>query len=100
MPYKSVGSKLYKSQNLFRTADVLRKSARWLALGEGPESPPEMAYDAITHLPEQKTQQSLDFLQFQWDQANGMIASEKIAHYTAMIDGIRRDMERRKKEGK
>ena len=89
-------TKNIRPENLFRAAAKLRKSARWLSLGEGPEEPTETVYDALAELPAEKAQQSLDFLRFQWENTAGSIASEKIASYTAMIQRIKQDMERKK----
>jgi len=90
-------TKNIRPENLFRAAEKLKKSARWLVLGEGPENVQENTFDAIASLPIERAQQSLDFLQFQWNNAEGLIASEKIASYTAMIERMRRDLEHKKK---
>lgn len=89
-------TKNVRPENLFKAAEKLGKSAKWLALGEGPETPPENMFDAISSLPRERAQQSLDFIEFQWNNADGLIASEKIASYTAMIDRIRTDLDRKK----
>lgn len=94
--WETGNTKNIRPENLFKAAEKLSKSAKWLALGEGPETPPEFFYEAISNLPPPQAQQSLDFINFQWMHTEGRVAAQKIASYTAMIDRIKKDMDRKK----
>lgn len=95
--WESGDTKSIKPEHLFKIARKLRKSAEWLVTGEGTQLPREELYDALSQLPADTPQQSLDFIQYQIEKAEGVIASDKIARYVAMIEDFKRDMERRKK---
>jgi transcriptional regulator with XRE-family HTH domain len=70
----------------------------WLLFGEGEEAAQQPGLEqAIGELPDDTPQRVLDFIQYNFDRAEGLLASDKLAHYTAMIDKIKRDLEARKK---
>lgn len=46
-------------------------------------------------LPEDQ-QQVMDFIRYKFERSEGLLASEKVAHYMAMIDRIKNDMATRK----
>lgn len=93
---ESGDTKQMKPENLFKIARKLGKSAEWLVTGEGTELPRESLYNALSELPGDSPQQSLDFLQYQIEKADGFIAREKMASYMAMIEDFKRDMKKRK----
>lgn len=68
----------------------------WLLFGEGAESVPSVE-DAVLELPGDQPQQTIDFLEYQLRRSAPMIAGEKMAKYMAMIDGIRKDLEKKRK---
>jgi len=52
--------------------------------------------EAVSALPEQDRSLVLDFIQYRWERAAPLVASEKSARYLAMIESIKADMLRRK----
>jgi len=90
-------TKTMKPENLFKIARKLRKSAEWLVTGEGTQLPREEIYDALADLPDDNHQQALDFIQYRIEKADGMMATEKIARYVAMIEAFKQDLDKRKK---
>lgn len=52
---------------------------------------------AIDQLSDQHKQEVLDFVRYKFERSEGLIASDKAAHYVAMIDRIKADMDARKK---
>jgi transcriptional regulator with XRE-family HTH domain len=97
---ESGNSTTLKPENLFPIAEILGKDAEWLVTGKGNERPLRGIVQAITELPDDNPQQALDFLSYQWSKAHGIVASDKIAKYTAMISEIRADMDKRKNRKK
>lgn len=95
--WESGETKSVKPEHLFKIARRLGKSAEWLVTGEGTDLPRELLYDALADLPNNNPQQSLDFIQYQIERADGLIASDKIARYVAMIEAFKRDMGTRRK---
>ena len=89
-----------KAENIFKAARVLKKNPEWLATGEGSELPNGALREILTGLPEDSGQQALDFILYRIERASGMIASDKVAHYTAMIEDFKRDLQRRQSGGK
>lgn len=89
-------SKSIKAEHLFKAARALKKNPEWLANGQGAETPIGATDEIIHALPDDGGQQALDFIQYRIDKASNMIASDQIARYTALIDDIKRDLERRK----
>jgi transcriptional regulator with XRE-family HTH domain len=47
-------------------------------------------------LPPEDGQMALDFISYRWERAEGLVATEKFADYTAMIERIKADMARRR----
>lgn len=90
-------TKTVKPENLFKIARKLGKSAEWLVTGEGTELPREEIYDALSALPDDDPQNALDFIQYRIERAEGLIASEKIGRYVAMIEAFKKDLVVRKK---
>lgn len=68
----------------------------WLLFGEGADTRPSVE-DAMQELPGDQQQQTIDFLEYQLHRSAPMIAREKLAKYMAMIDGIRRDLEKKRR---
>lgn len=89
-------TKTLKPENLFKIAKKLRKSAEWLVTGEGTELPREEIYDALAELPGNNPQTVLDFIQYRIEKAEGLIASDKIGRYMAMIEAFKNDLDKRK----
>lgn len=77
-------------------ARTLHISVDQLLTGE--VKPSDSVRDAIESLPDTDRQMTLDFLQYRWERAEGIVASEKIARYVAMIEQIKSDMLRRHKD--
>lgn len=94
---ESGASKSINPENLFKIARKLGKSAEWLVTGEGTELPREEIYEALADLPDDTPQHSLDFIQYQIEKADGLMASDKIARYVAMIESFKRDLDKRRK---
>lgn len=90
-------SKSLKPENLFKAARALNKSAEWLATGDGPETPHWQLEDIVQDLPVSDAQQVLDFIEYRFEKAEGLVASEKVARYTKMIESFKRDLDARKK---
>lgn len=53
--------------------------------------------EAVSALPEADRQQVLDFIQYRWERAGELVASERAARYVAMIEKIKADMAKRTK---
>lgn len=77
-------------------ARMLKISVDQLLTGES--APPNDVQDAFESLPDVDRQMTLDFLQYRWERAEGVVASEKIARYVKMIERIKSDMKRRHDE--
>lgn len=90
-------TKSLRPENLFKIARALKKSAEWLATGDGTELPREQLYEALSELPDDNPQQALDFIQYRIDRAEGLMAADKMAHYHAMIEDFKRDLDERRK---
>jgi transcriptional regulator with XRE-family HTH domain len=97
---ESGDSKSLRIENIFPIAKLLKKDPEWLATGKGDEALKLDIYGAIVDLPDDNPQQTLDFIEFRWQKAEGLVASDRIAHYTDMIEKIKRDLDQRKKDGK
>jgi transcriptional regulator with XRE-family HTH domain len=95
---ESGNTKSLRPENLFPIAAILGKDAEWLATGKGAEQPIRGIVQAITELPDDNPQDALDFIQYKWSQAHGVVASDKIAKYSAMIAQFKADMDKRKKK--
>lgn len=54
--------------------------------------------EAVSALPESDRQQVLDFIQYRWQRAGELVASERAARYVTMIEGIKADMAKRTKD--
>lgn len=54
--------------------------------------------EAVSALPESDRQQVLDFIQYRWERAGELVASERAARYVTMIEGIKADMAKRTKD--
>jgi transcriptional regulator with XRE-family HTH domain len=71
----------------------------WLLFGEGEEPTHKPGLEeAISELPDDTPQRVLDFIQYNFERAEGLLASDKLAHYTAMIENIKRDLDARKQK--
>lgn len=81
-------------ENALEVARVLKVPVGALLTGSG-HSESELGA-AISALPEESHQQVLDFIQYKFERAEGVIASDKVIHYVAMIEKMRDDMRRRK----
>lgn len=77
-------------------AEFFEVSPAWLLFGEGEAKPPPINR-IVENLPADNQQQTLDFIEYQISKSEGMIASEKLTDYMAMIQRIREDMEQRRK---
>jgi len=95
--WESGDSKSLRPENLFKVARALKKSPEWLVTGIGPEHPRWEICEAIADLPGDDPQKVLDFIQYRFDKAEGLVASDKLAHYNVMIEDFKRDLESRKK---
>lgn len=79
-------------------AEFFGVTPAWLLFGEGPgPQHPDLA-DIIRGLPDDNPQQVLDFISYKIERAEGVIATDKMADYMKMIEGIRADMDRRKNQ--
>jgi hypothetical protein len=54
--------------------------------------------EAVSALPESDRQQVLDFIQYRWQRAGELVASERAARYVTMIESIKADMAQRTKD--
>lgn len=84
-------------ENAKAVAEYFKVSPGWLLFGEGQGQQPTIDA-AIREMPAQNKQQSIDFLEYQIKSAAPFMASEKLAHYMAMIERFKRDIERRREE--
>ena len=84
--------------NLRILADHFGVSPAWLMLGEGSMHGPVSLEHVLHALPDNNGPQVLDFIRYKIERAEGMIASDRLGEYMKMIDTIRQDMERRRKE--
>ena len=91
-------SKSPNPTNLFKAARALKKNPEWLITGEGEESPVDDIREAIGALPDDNPQLVLDFIQYRWEKAAGLIAGERATEYIAMIENFKQDLEARKKK--
>ena len=71
----------------------------WLMFGEGDQARGASLEDAINDLGPESGQAVLDFFRYKIDTAESLVASDKLAHYVAMIERISADMEKKKKSG-
>lgn len=85
------------AENIARAAKLFGKNALWLATGEGPEDASDALNEALDALPDGPRQQAFDFLLYQIDKARE-IYSDRPGHYADMIERIKADMDRRKKD--
>jgi len=69
----------------------------WLLFGEGPEQAESSLNELVGALPDDSAQQVLDFIRYKIERADSLVASERLSHYLAMIDDIKKDMAERKK---
>ena len=76
-------------------ADFFKVAPGWLLFGEG-ERPEAHVEDAIRDLPDDRCQQTLDFIEYQIQRSVPHMAAEKLSSYSTMISKIRADLERRK----
>lgn len=56
--------------------------------------------EAVSALPESDRQQVLDFIQYRWERADALVASERAVRYVKMIEGIKADMAKRTTDSK
>lgn len=83
-----------KLEHAIRIAVALDVSLDWLV---GLENRRAAIGEVVNGLPDEQKQLALDFLQYQIDRApERLLASEKAARYSAMIQGIMRDIEKRR----
>jgi len=94
--WESGDTKSLSSENIFRAGRALRKSPEWLVTGLENERQTENLFDILADLPTNDQQQILDYMQYRIDKTEGLIASDKMAHYTAMIEDFKRDLKKRK----
>jgi len=90
-------SKSLRPENLFKAARALNKSAEWLATGEGPETPRWQLHDMVNEMSVNDAQQVIDFIEYRFEKSEDVIASDKVARYTKMIEGFKHDLEQRRK---
>jgi transcriptional regulator with XRE-family HTH domain len=78
--------------------DLARRIERKYGLPHGAldRSVGDELQEGIQALPEEQAQEVLDFIRYKFERAEGVIASEKAARYVKMIDGMIKDMQRRK----
>lgn len=69
-------------------------------LGEIPNDTEGDVGQIFMALPKDDRQSALDFISFRFQKAEQVIGSDKLAHYMAMIDRIKKDMDGRKKPPK
>lgn len=55
--------------------------------------------EVVAALPEDDRRMVLDFIQYRWERAGTLMASERSSRYVAMIESIKADMQRRKAAG-
>jgi transcriptional regulator with XRE-family HTH domain len=77
-------------ENAIQVAPILGVSLDALLAGASIEG--AQIGEAISELPDEHRQQVLDFIRYKFERSEGMIASDKAAHYVAMIDRIKSDM--------
>jgi DNA-binding XRE family transcriptional regulator len=76
--------------NTIRVARALKCSLDWLV---GLDTSSAQIGEVITGLPDEQKQGTLDFVLYQIDRApNTLLAGEKAAAYTTMIERIKQDM--------
>lgn len=86
------------AENITKAATRLGKNPLWLATGEGPEDASSAVSDALDALPPENRQQAFDFILYQLDRAETNVLNDRPGRYLSMIDRIKTDMERRKKD--
>lgn len=64
-------------------------------LGDANHSEANTVGQIFDGLPDNEKQEALDFIRYKFERAEGVIASEKTAHYMTMIERIQKDMARR-----
>ena len=55
---------------------------------------------AIDALPPEPQQEVLDFILYKVEKSEDLVASDKLTHYTALMEDFRRDLAERKKKGR
>jgi transcriptional regulator with XRE-family HTH domain len=93
------GGNIEESQ-LETLAAYFKRTPAWFRYGIGPEISEEQIElsRAITELPEQSRQQTLDFLKYQIERAQPLFSKQQTSHYLKMIDSIIKDMDGKKKQ--
>lgn len=89
--------KTLRPENLFKVARVLNVSAEWLGTGHGHRQAMTALNDVLHDLGHDDRQTVFDFIQYKIDRADSLIASDKIARYTTMIEDFKADLTRRKR---
>lgn len=95
--WESGDSKTVRPENLFKVARALNKSAEWLITGAGEQYMKPDLHEIVNALPDDSQQQVFDFIEYRIDKAEGLLASDKAAEYTAMIEEFKRDLETRRR---
>lgn len=78
-------------------ANAARVNVTWLLQGTGPkrgdevDTTPGELIDAVQRLPDPDGQQVFDFIRYKIERADGWFASERLAHYMAMLDKFAKD---------
>lgn len=88
-----------KPDNARVLADFFDVTPGWLLFGESPAKRQLDVKDAVLELPGDQSQQTIDFIEYQLHRAAPMIARDKMAKYMTMIDGIRKDLSKKQRDG-
>lgn len=81
-------------------AEFFGVNEAWLMFGVGNEARGASLENGITDLGHADGQAVLDFFRYKIERADGLMASEKVAHYVSMIERIQADMDAKKKRDK
>ena len=93
-------TKSYEAVNIIKAARFLNVDVEWLVMGDVGHERCTMIgaelSEILNDLPAGPMQQTLDFISYQIDRAEGLLATEKATDYHKMIDKIIQDMKTKK----
>jgi len=82
-------------ENLKIVAGFFGVTRGWLLFGEGPgpDQKPDLT-ELLRALPENHPQQIIDFIEYKFERAENLIASDRLSDYMKMLESIRTDLKR------
>lgn len=95
--WETGSTKTMRFEHIFKAARALQKNPEWLITGQGHEKPPEWLARAVDVLPPADQREIVDYILYRFDKVGTLFASDKLAHYVAMLEDFRNDLNARKK---